>query len=92
MVGSKVSSRRKSATMKGKDHTTSPPADTTEAGLNIAETVDRLCTSLGRLNGELVTAITLRRISPRRLVEQVEQVKQSLTELETLLSKLGKGA
>lgn len=91
MRGSKASSRSRSGTTKTAAPSVSPPVATIEDGPNIAETMDRLCTKVNRLGGELVTAVTLRRINPRRLVEQVEQVKQCITELETLLSKIGKG-
>ncbi len=65
--------------------TKAPPASGLEASL------DSICTRVGRMHGQLVTALVLRRISPALLVEQVKQVEQVLVEYKKLLSKIGKG-
>lgn len=60
------------------------------SGLETA--LDSICTRMGRIHGQLVTAVVLRRVSPKLLVEQVEQVEQVLAEYKKLLSTLGKGS
>lgn len=61
------------------------------AASGLEASLDSICTRMGRIHGQLVTAVVLRRISPRLLVEQVEQVEQVLLEYKKLLSTLGKG-
>jgi hypothetical protein len=61
------------------------------AASGLEASLDSICTRIGRMHGQLVTALVLRKVSPAMLVEQVEQVEQVLLEYRKLLSTLGKG-